>query len=174
MTVHRAAPDAAVEVPGAYVHRHADIPADIDATTFEGRVSHCYTLAAHVQANLRMRGWRDTTLVHGIFGPMGNPHAWLEFRIGGKRFVYDPTLDEIILHAFYRDEFRARVWSRYTFQQAADNIIREGSFGPWGADDARYDKRVEAMEKIKAEGRAQTAVEGVNMTRVPVLRQGRD
>ena len=157
-------------LPAAYVHRHANIPDDIDPTTFEGRLGHCYTLAAHVHANLHMRGWRDITLVHGIFGPNGNPHAWLEFRLGGKRFVYDPTLDSIIPHDFYRDEFRARVWSRYTFAQAAARVVAEDGFGPWGADDARYDKRVAAMERAKAEGRAMPEVD---MSRVPMLQPGR-
>jgi transglutaminase-like putative cysteine protease len=151
----------------AYAYRHADLPDDIDASTFEGRLGHCYTLAAHVHANLYMRGWKDITLVHGIIGASGNPHAWLEFRLDGKRYVYDPTLDGIIPHDFYRDEWRCRVWSRYTIQQASALITAEKSFGPWGANDARYDKRVEAMERLKAEGRFPPPPD---MDKVPMLR----
>lgn len=142
-----------VDLPGAFAYRYADLPDGVDASTFETRVGSCYTLAAHGQANLRSRGWRDVTLVHGIIGPLGNPHAWLEFRVAGQRLVWDPTLDEVLRWQWYRDEWKARVWSRYTIQQAAANLLREEHFGPWGANDARYDRRLEAMEKIKAANR---------------------
>ena len=137
-----------VLLPGAFAYRYAD--AEVDTSTFEARVGSCYTLAVVAVGNFVRRGWRDVTLVHGIIGPLGNPHAWVEFRVGGHRLVWDPTLDNVVRHDWYRDEWKARVWHRYTPRQAATHLLAENHHGPWGADDARYDARVKAMEEVKA------------------------
>lgn len=131
-----------VEVPSAFAYRFED---ERDTVTYEDRRHRCYELAAKGQINLHLHGW-DVRLTHGQVGPHANPHAWLEFRAGGQRCVWDPVLDKIIPWRDYRDRWHARRWSWYEVDDARVRVLNTLNFGPWGKDDERYERHHAAMD----------------------------
>ena len=90
------------------------------------RTTRCYELAYE-----GCQLGRDWTLVHGIAN--GAPsrgridHAWLEL----DDWVYDAVLDKAMPHSVYISMFKAQATRKYSFEEAAIQVVKSGHYGPW-------------------------------------------
>lgn len=135
-----------VHLHKAFESRYCDAE---DVDTFESRIGRCYELALRAQLVMAVLGW-NTTLVHGTIGPASNPHAWLEWRDErGRRLAWDGVFDGVMPGTIYRDEYFARVWTRYSPRAASLAFVAADNNGPWGKD---VQKSIAAIEGMVAAG----------------------
>lgn len=147
VSVHAEQDTLLVGLPNVFARRY---DGKDNVSTLDARLGRCYDLGATAHLNLAV-GRFQTLLVHGMIGPMQIPHCWLEFRVEGKALIWDPVVDRVLLKREAQGRMMYRRWSWYTPWQAADHQLAEGHFGPWGKDDARYDKEVKRIEAIQDE-----------------------
>lgn len=137
-----------LDLPLPYISRFSGKE---NTDTQADRLGRCYELAGHAQLNFALLAW-ITTLVHGTIGPQKIPHAWVEFRIDNKRYVWDPVIDEVStgVHLFKKMEYRE--WTRYGPWEAAANHVKTEHYGPWGSrDNDRYDREVARIQALQKE-----------------------
>lgn len=100
------------------------------APRFPARRRHgrCFELAGRGQTTIDPT-W---TLIHGraaLVGalPLLIAHAWL----AKGRYVYDPTLDEVLPAKEYATRYKAVVEQRYSITETRRHLIAHEHWGPW-------------------------------------------
>ncbi|MNM49990.1 hypothetical protein D3C81_610110 [compost metagenome] len=90
------------------------------------RLGQCYVLSYQYATSNP-----NSELIHGNitnkFDGKTIDHAWVEEN--GE--VYDPVLDWRIMKEVYYGLYDAQVEKRYTFQEALNEGIESGTYGPW-------------------------------------------
>jgi hypothetical protein len=92
---------------------------------FRHRRGRCYELT--VTAMLRMES-HEWTLVHGVIHtPLPIGHAWLE----RGPLVWDPLENQEFSLDEYGHRFGAEAIACWRLKQMAEQIIQDGTYGPW-------------------------------------------
>ncbi len=110
----------------------ADVPAEYRRGTrpVRYRNSDCYEHAARYVLGHDLPG---VTLVHGVYGPYGRGHAWVELALDDGRWcvAYDPNWHRFYPLFVYVDAAKAREEVRYSRVEAAQRMSATRHSGPW-------------------------------------------